>query len=337
MLSTWITSHIKFFQKFLYWTILIFLTIFVGFRDDVGCDFTAYQNHFLLGYELTLLKASISSDPAYWLMVSFLDYIGLHSQSLNIVTSIIFFIGMHSLAKRQPNPIAFLALSFPILIINMPMSATRQSISIGLMCLAYSAFIDKRVIKFSLIVFIGSLFHSSILVFLLLTPFIKKRFSIQSIFWGLFFLIPVFFLLINTESATVATSRYLETETDALGAIFRLAVLAFGGIYFFIFFSKSWQKKFPYDFKIVRIGSVLMILSFFLVNISSVIGDRFGYYLIPIQSIIFSRIPYLNLGKFNLIHSLIPYALLTLTFLVWTLTSWHFAKCYIPYQYDFSL
>ena len=41
-----------------------------------------------------------------------------------------------------------LAVAFPILVINMPMSTIRQAAAIGIMCFAYNAFNDRRSILF---------------------------------------------------------------------------------------------------------------------------------------------------------------------------------------------
>ena len=60
------------------------------------------------------------------------------------LSSAIFFLGVHVLARRQPDPLGFLVLLFPILIINMPMSGIRQGAAIGLLCIAFVAFIDRR-------------------------------------------------------------------------------------------------------------------------------------------------------------------------------------------------
>ena len=62
------------------------------------------------------------------------------------------------------------------------------------------------------------------------------------------------------------------------------------------------------------------------------IGDRLGYYLIPIQVMIFVRIPILLLQIYAQLNAALPYLGLALVFAVWKQLSWHFKKCYIPYQ-----
>ena len=334
--SAWLGRNGQSIQKLTYWFILLALSIFVGFRLNVGCDFNTYLLHFSFGTERAFDQAFISLDPGHWLLISFLNFLEFHPQSLNLVASILFFIGLHSLAKLQPDRLAFLVLCFPILIINMPMAATRQSIAIGFMCLAFSSFINRKTLPFIFWILVGASFHSSILIFLSLFPFIKRNFNFKNIVSSFIFVIPIMLILLQTEAAQLAVQRYIEGGTQSSGAIYRLALLTMSGIYFFLYLAPHWKQQFPADYNLVLLGAWMLILIILLFFISSVIGDRFGYYLIPIQAMIFARIPYLKLGRFRQIHAVFPYALLTLVFIVWSLTSWHFSECYVPYDFGFS-
>ena len=336
LVSAWAGRHARVIRKSFYWILLIALTIFVGFRNEVGCDWIAYEGHYSIGSEAAFLQSLNLRDPGHWLLISFLNYLGLPSYSLNVVASSLFFAGLHFLAKRQPDPLAFIVLCFPILIINMPMSAIRQATAIGFMCLAFAAFIDRRQFLFIFWVFVGMLFHSSIIVFLLLIPFVRMRFNIQNVIFGLIIFIPALIGMLQTESAEWASNAYMkEGSAEAAGALFRLGILVLSGAYFLLKLAPYWRRNFPNDFKLVMIGSWMMVSFFLLFFVSSVIGDRFGYYLIPIQAMIFARIPYLSLGRFRQIHAAIPYIALTFVFVVWTMTSWHFSHCYTPYKFGF--
>ena len=163
------------------------------------------------------------------------------------------------------------------------------------------------------------------------------RFNIQNIIFGLVLFIPALIGMLQTESAEIASNVYLqEGSAEAAGALFRLGILVLSGAYFLFKLAPYWRRQFPYDYKLAMLGSWMMLTFILLFFVSSVIGDRFGYYLIPIQAMIFARIPYLNLGKSRQIHVVLPYALLTLVFVVWTSTSWHFTQCYTPYKFGFG-
>ncbi len=257
---------------------------------------------------------------------------GLPYPVANIASSAVFFVGVHVLARRQPDPLGFLVLLFPILIINMPMSGIRQGAAIGMVCIAFAAFIDRRPIRFAFWVLIAAGFHASAIIFLLLLPVATGRYTRSRLIMAGLLVIPGAILLARGESAEVASSRYVGTGVEAFGAVFRVGILGLSALYFFLFIRKKWMRTFPQDYSIVSIGAIGMAMAFLLIPISSVIGDRFGYYFIPIQAMIFARIPYLPLRFNHALHSALPYMMLLLVFGAWTQLSWHFQQCYIPYN-----
>ncbi len=315
----------------LYFALIFGLHLFSGFRFEVGCDWSGYLSNWMIQFN-TYQEAWSRSEPAHWTLIHFLHQAGLPYQYLNVFTSAIFFIGLHALARRQPNPLTFLVLAFPILIINMPMSGIRQGVAIGLMCFAFNAFSDRRMIPYIIWVLAGSLFHSSSLLFLVLVPFVWGRLTKRNVVFASLLAVPGMFLLTQTEAADVAASRYIDTGVDAAGAAFRLGILSLTGLLFHWKLAPTWCREFPQDYKLASIGAWMMIGFLTMFFVSSVIGDRFGYYLIPIQIMIFSRIPYLKGAKNRQLLSAAPYVALSLVFVVWTQLSAHFNQCYIPYD-----
>jgi len=319
-------------RALLYWTVLVGLFLFSGFRWQVGCDWTGY----LFNYDLWRTGPNADpwseSEPAYWALIDYLKSNGFAYPYLNVATSLVFFAGLHVIARKQANPLAYLVLAFPILIINMPMSGIRQAAAIGFVCMAFVAFSSKRPLVFAGLIGLGALFHSSALVFLLMTPLVLGRFSKRNLILAAILAAPGVYFLLQSEPAEVATARYINTGIDAAGAAFRLGLLVLTGAVYFKYLQKSWRSNFPDDYKLVSLGALMMVAFSGLIFVSTVIGDRFGYYLIPIQLIIFTRIPYLLNIRNRQPLVLAPYALLTLVFVVWTQLSWHFQKCYIPYD-----
>ena len=331
LLTAFLASKDRKAKTAFYWAALIGLFLFSGFRYRVGCDWFGY----LINYRIPIpsyAHAFTLSEPGYWSIIHFLQQSGLPYEYLNIITSAIFFIGFHALSRRQPNPLAMLAMAFPILIINMPMSGIRQGAAIGFMCLAYVALMDRRVFLYVAWILAGSLFHSSILAFLIFAPFVIGRWGRRNIIFASLLALPGVYGLSQTEAAELAQRRYIETGIDAAGAVFRLGILSLSGLFFVLYVRKAWQREFPEDYKLAIIGAWLMVGFFGLFFVSTVIGDRFGYYLIPIQIMIFARIPYLRTLKNRKLWSVAPIAWLTLVFLVWTQMSGLFRQCYVPYQ-----
>jgi hypothetical protein len=316
----------------LYVPLLIGFLLFSGFRFEVGCDWTGYLNQYYVYRTVSFADLMNAREPLWVGLFTLQAWIDLPYPWINVFSSLIFFYGVHVLARRQPDALAFLILLFPILIINMPMSGIRQGAAIGMMCIAFAAFIDRSMWRFVLMTLLASLLHSSAIVFLLLVPLVTGNYSRQRLFLSLLLAIPGAFILVSGDAAEVATSRYIDTGVDAAGAAFRVGLLALTAVFFFLFLKRKWATTFPDDFKLVMVGALMMAAMFVLVPISSVIGDRLGYYLIPIQAMIFARIPFLPIRQNRAVYVALPYLGLLTVFMVWTSLSGLFQQCYLPYQ-----
>jgi hypothetical protein len=315
-----------------YYAVLVGLFLFSAFRYEVGCDWSGYYNQYLTAAYMDWSLIANKRELIWWVTLGWMQDMELPYPVANVITNAVFFVGVHVLARRQPDPLGFLVLLFPILIINMPMSGIRQGAAIGLLCIAFTAFTDRRPIWFAIWVVLAAGFHSSALVFLLLLPvatghYTKNRFAMAALL-----AIPGAILLLGGEGAEIASNRYIGTDVEAFGAVFRLGLLALSASYFFLFVRKKWTHRVLGDYNLASIGAIGMMLSFTIVPVSSVIGDRLGYYFIPIQAMIFARLPFLPFRSDRSLHCALPYLTLLVFILVWTQTSGHFQQCYIPYD-----
>lgn len=319
-------------RKQIYAVVLFGLFLFSAFRYQVGCDWSGYYFQYAGAANFDWSTLTRIQEPIWWAILAWINESGLPYPVANVISSAVFFAGVHVLARRQPDPLGFLVLLFPILIINMPMSGIRQGAAIGLICIAFTAFIDRRPLKYAIWVVLAAGFHTSALIFMLLLPVATGRYTRGRLVLAALLALPGAYFLASSEAAEVATSRYIDTGVDAAGAAFRVGILGLSALYFFAFVRKKWIGAFPKDYSLASIGAIGMALAFLLVPISTVIGDRFGYYLIPIQTMIFARLPFLPFHRNAALHSSAPYLGLLLVFTVWSQLSYHFQQCYIPYQ-----
>lgn len=309
------------------------LFLFSAFRFEVGPDWTGYLNIFNIQRWSNYLDASTRSEPGYWMLNELIHEMGWPYPWVNVFSSLVFFAGLHAIAKRQPDPLGFLVLAFPILIVNMPMSAVRQAMGIGMLCFAYIAFTEKKIVPFVILIFIGGSFHNSILVFLLLAPLVGGQYTRNRLILSGLLAIPGMVALASTRSAEVMQSRYIDSNTEAAGAIFRVSILLATGVFFHWKLKQDWRRLYSNEFKLVSIGSLMMLAFAPVMLASTVIADRFGYYLIPIQLIIFTRMPLMMRGeRYQKLYCVAPYAGLLLMFAVWTQKSWIFQLAYLPYE-----
>lgn len=334
-------------RSVLYFLALGFLFAFAALRYEVGCDYDQYRWIFLSYINKPISEILFGLEPLYYLTSHLVYRAGLPYMWINVICSFVFFLGLHAIAKRQPLPLALLALAFPILIVNMPMSAVRQSISIGIMCFAYLAFSDQQPRKFVLLTVLASLFHTSAIVFILLWPLARKGLTKKAMAITALLAIPSSIFILNLEGSLHAITRHIldKEAAVAFGAPIRLALLSLTGLLFLRYFSNEWKYRYDFDYDLVKLGSIIMIsipvfyagsyiLSFAIGYhyMTSVTGDRFGYYLVPLQLIILARLPMFYRRKITYLLRVAPYIFLGLILYTWTQISTIYEKCYSPYQ-----
>jgi hypothetical protein len=311
----------------LYYLCLGVLFLFVAFRYKVGCDWPGYLNIF----ELTRGEKP-QSEIGFWLANRLIHYFELDYPYINVIAAVGFFVGLHVLAKRQPDPLSILILAFPILILELAMSALRQAIAVGFLCFAYNAFVDRRVVRYVVFVLVATSFHSSAVIFLLLAPFCRGELSIRRITLGGVVALPGVYYILSSEAVETYSKRYVGTATDAFGAPFRSSLLLLTAMAFLWFLDRKWKAQFPREHKLIIMSSYMMAATFPLSLYSSVAGDRIAFYLYPIQLTILARLPFLVAGPNSPMIAFAPYAVAIMFLLVWTQASSLFNFCYLPYQ-----
>lgn len=323
----------------LYFVSIVLLTLFVGLRYEVGCDFDRYIIRFNYSTFFDDFGDLLAlQEPGNWLLNRSLHELDLTSQAMFLANAIIFFWGLNHFARRQPNALAYLALSFPFLIMNMPMAAIRQATAMGFMFFAMTAFVDRKLIRFSLAILVGSLFHSSLLTMFVLAPFIvgSQRPRAQTLLIQGLFLLLIAYGLRNTGSAEIAESRYIDSDLEAAGALPRILMMSAVGLLFMILLRNPWREKFPADYMLALISSMAMLSLPFALLVSSVIADRVAYYFMPMQLMILVRLPYLGIRNSPL-WTFAPYVVLTAAFIFWIENSRIVERCYQNYELNLEL
>jgi EpsG family len=311
-------------------TVVLFL--FVGFRWEVGCDWDGYLNIFQVTARMSAEEAVAGREPGFLLLNVLLHDLELDYFYINVVGALVFFTGLFLFARRQENPLAIVALSFPVLIINMPMSGVRQGIAIGFLMIAINAYRDGKRWAYAGAVLMGSAFHQSVLLFLGLAPLIKVKKTIVTVAIALLLTAPALYFLASGTIGFYA-ERYGEGMRDAAGAPFRAALLAVVGLFFFAFLRRRWRAQFSDDYEIFVIASAMMLATLPLALYVSIVGDRLGYYLVPFQIVVLERLSVLLKGdKLAPVYAAAPYVGLLVFLVTWASLSSHFATCYLPYK-----
>lgn len=321
-------------RRFLFYIILVFIFVFVAFRFDVGCDWGGYEIHYERSSDLNLSEVFSRREVSFWLLLVILNGLNLPYPYLNVVSAGLFFFGIYYLAQRQPDPLAFLVLSFPVLVMGIPMSATRQALASGILCFAFVAFNDRKLVKYLLLVAVATTFHASTIVFFVLAPFIVFGVGNRRFITAASVAVVSILYIVSMGIFDPYTELYIGTHHDAAGGPVRVAAVATTGLAFLVFLRRRWAVLFPQDYNLIVLGSALMVLNLGFVFISSVIGDRFGYYLSLIQLIIMCKAYTMfrpdEYGR-NILF-LIPYLMGGAMLLGWSQLSWIFSDCYGDYK-----
>ena len=124
--------------------VLLFLYIFTAFRFQVGCDWSTYYKIYQ-AFDVIIERGYIAlREPLWFLLMGALHKLDASFVWVNVMSATIFFLGIDRLARKTPDPLGFLIMLFPILIINIPMSAIRQAAALGFLCYAFAAFLEKK-------------------------------------------------------------------------------------------------------------------------------------------------------------------------------------------------
>jgi len=307
----------------------LYLVLYIGFRHEVGGDWSAYLEHFERVSDLNLYEVLVLSDPGYYLINLFVSELGLTVHYVNLVCASIFVYGLSKFVKYETNKWLFVMIALPYTINIVAMGYTRQAVALGLVLAAVTFLREKKYLKYILAMILAVLFHKTAVIMVGLGVFSSgknkylKIFAIGLIGIGLY---QVFL----AEQLDHLMKDYVDAQMQSEGAKIRTFMNLIPAL-ILIIFRKKWKLYFD-DFNFWFIIALLSILSFIMVDKASTAVDRIALYFIPIQMIVFGRLHILLKG-------MVPTAVVNLSIAIYyflVLFVWLFfaktAFAWIPYQ-----
>jgi len=263
---------------------LFSILIFMGFKFHVGGDWGTYINYFNEIISKNKFQFKVTDDIGWQFLNYFIWKINLPFPFLNLVSAIIFLIGIHLNAKLYENYWLFYLILLPYFIFVVGMGYTRQSISIGLLLISISFLLKESNFKTFfisiLLILLGSLFHKSVLIFIILPLLVMRKnifqFGIIILLMYLFFIVTFFLLLDGNIFRRII--YFFQVSYSSFGAYLRtfiLIILAIFNLFIVNNLEKnSLKKRYNKNFSIL-----LLIISFFIfLSPSTVIIDRILLY-----------------------------------------------------------
>ena len=329
-------------NKYLYFLTFLFLTFFIGFRKDIGCDWGGYLENFVSvnsrSWNDLFSQNNISKiyDVGYTLIIKILSY-KFNFQITILILSTLFTAPLFIFCSQLKRPYLALTISYPYFFVVVGMGPIRQAMAISFLMLCILSISNKNFNKFLLFNIISSLFHYSAIIFsslllIFVDSFEKKKLNILiALILGSILLFLTFY---NYESVFYKISDYLKSErniyNEAKSAILIWIINFFPIILYLINISKFKFNKFLK--RIIFFFFIYEILSFFLIFFNSIFAYRFLLYSFPISIYITSFLPEIDIYKVKKIYITSSIVILCFASLGFWLHNANHAYCWLPYK-----
>ncbi|QAY77821.1 EpsG family protein [Sphingosinicella sp. BN140058] len=315
--------------RLVYWAAAVALILFIGLRREIGCDWDPYMVLLRIATILPPQEAIVQADPAYMLLNIAVAKTGFAIGIVNLLCAALFVTGLLLFVRKQPLPHLAFLMALPVLIMVAGLSATRQSVALGLCLWALASLVGgARRLPWLLFLSAG-LFHWTAFVLLPLAglvPFADRRLDRVLVLLGL------------GAGLALALSMWLIPGLSALipaykasgGAIFRASL---NGLALIVFVAGRRHLQMSGEERLIGAYlSALALFAFALMPSSETAADRLGFYIVPLQMLVLARLPLaVAVGRRRLIAQLVVAAPVLILFGGWiAMTS---AKaCYVPYR-----
>lgn len=315
-------------RRILYGLIFLTMTVVIGGRDVIGCDWDSYLNHYYIAADSTLSEVLGHKYPAYGFVNWSAVQLGQGIHLVNTACGAIFAFGFIAFMRRQPRPWLLFVTAVPYLIIVVSMGFTRQAVAIGILLLAFNAFVDRKLIWYLAFVGFAALFHSTAVALAPLAIFIERRRSLSPLVIGgagAAFL----FLAILSSLLDRYIYAYIEQGYEGEGALYRLPLNAAAGLAM-LMFRKRWFQRFE-DGRLYLILAVISLAILPFAFIFPVVADRMSMYVLPFQIAVAARMPDLVAPKYRMLTGLGVVLAYGISLYVWLNYANH-AHCWVPYS-----
>ena len=271
------------------------LTLFIGYRVEVGGDWQVYLHYLDEARALSLAETLVRQDPGYWLLNRLSVDLDAGIVGVNLACAAIFATGLASFCRAQPRPWLALAVAVPYLVIVVGMGYTRQGVAMGFAMLAFVAAMRGRMARYVGWILLATTFHRSAFALLLLAPLLGRTLRPLPVLATALAAALAWWLLVEGSVEHVLAAYVLDDYSAGgagprmLLALAPVAVLAAG-----------WRR--------LAIGAperrLLAVLSLYtlvlgvlwLVFEDLVIVDRFALYSLPLQLAAYAHLPSLAAG-----------------------------------------
>jgi len=313
---------------------ILILTLFIGFRHEVGGDWVAYLKLFNISQDQNLFQVlSPFGDPGYQLINYFSGKLGFGIYGVNFFCALVFSIGLIFFCNTLPRPMLAIAISIPYMVVVVSMGYTRQALALGIMMMALMGLRNRKNLVFVSFILVAATVHKTAILILPLAAVISNTNRIRTyLFIGITCALAYFIFL--EEAFSALFRNYIQSPYQSQGALIRLFMSAVPATILLIWFRRfnfnTYEEKI---WKIFSWVSLILFFTLFFISSMSTAIDRIGLYLLPLQLVVFSNLPDLfgKRGELNQLIILIIILYYAAVMFVWLNFAFH-SQFWLPYQ-----
>jgi hypothetical protein len=269
----------------LYW-------LFIGLRFQVGTDWNGYVRI----YEGTKLRPALElmfqREPGFKLLMWLSYHLGGGLIMVNAVSAFVFCGGLYAVAKRCIEPFMALVVATPLLVVAFAMSATRQSLAVGIIFYLFATWDKGTTLSRLSFVAIATLFHFSSL-FVLVFVALATRIPLIPRLVATAFLAAIvgLVLYLTPETASNYSDLYISgaRKLSAPGAWIQVGAIAAAGLTYFVY-KRPWAAVIGEN-PLYQNLAVASLLAVPMIYISSVGAYRFALFFWPMAMYVWASAP----------------------------------------------
>lgn len=289
-------------------TVGIILTLFMGFRYEVGGDWYGYLSVFDKAQELNWeMKA-----PGYMLLNWASARLGTGITGVNLVCGGLFVFGLLRFVRTQPYPWVSLAVAIPFLLIVVAMGYSRQGVALGFLFLALSKWAPGNELRYIILIAIGAMFHRSLVIMFPFVFLMRRRPPVWLWLLGAPIAGLVSFALLHKTFEYSVKFYITEQRAYSAGGFLRV-LMNVAPILFALRYAKRlnhlwrWGRQHNYiypqlvlpDMRLWWWMGALSVASLPFVVLASHITDRIGIYFAVMQVALWPRIIAVQRGPYR--------------------------------------
>ena len=273
-----------------WWFIVVVLTLLIGYRVEVGGDWSTYLWHLERASMSSFAETWKLSDPGYRLLNWASAELGLGIWGVNLVAGGVFAYSLAVFCRQLPRPWFALTVAIPYMVVVVSMGYTRQAIALGFAMLALTALGRQEIRQFAFWIVIAATFHKSAVLLLPIAALASTRNRYWTFVW-ISVITAVAYTLLLEESLEALYLNYVIAEYQSEGAFIRLAmnavpasILLLGYRYFRL---PPGQVALWIWFAIFSV----VIFAAFPFTAATTALDRVALYFLPLQLVVLSYFP----------------------------------------------